>query len=42
MRDPGSVSGMLIGDAKEYFGDVVKQIDRLGYETSWRLINCAD
>jgi DNA (cytosine-5)-methyltransferase 1 len=33
---------MLMGEAKDYFEDVVAQIDRLGYETSWKLINCAD
>jgi DNA (cytosine-5)-methyltransferase 1 len=37
-----NVSGMLMAEAREYFDNVVAQINRLGYETSWKRVNCAD
>lgn len=38
-----NVSGMLKGgEARDYFDLVFGRIGGLGYDTSWRLINCAD
>ena len=37
-----NVRGMLMGDARVYLDSVVRRLGELGYEISWRLVNCAD
>jgi site-specific DNA-cytosine methylase len=37
-----NVKGMLVGDARAYFDYVVGRLGQLGYDVSWRVVNCAD